>query len=57
MLFTAQFSFARAVSADKAVDRALRDVHIQPIQRCEIAVALAEPIGFKHIFHCVTSFA
>ena len=51
MLFTAQFSFARAVSADKAVDRALRDVHIQPIQRCEIAVALAEPIRFKHIFH------
>lgn len=51
MLFTAQFSFASAVSADKAVDRALRDVHIQPIQRRKIAVAFAERIRFKHIFH------
>ena len=43
--------FARAVPADEAIDRTLRDVHVQPIQRREIAAALAESIGFKHIFH------
>ena len=43
--------FARTVPADEAIDRTLRDVHVQPIQRCEIAAALAESIGFKHIFH------
>ena len=43
-------SLACAVSADEAIDRAFRDVHVQPVQRREVAVALAESIGFKHIF-------
>ena len=42
---------ACAVSADEAIDRAFRDVHVQPVQRRESTVALGEPIGFKHVFH------
>ena len=44
-------SLARAVPADEAIDRTLRNVHIQSVQRRKVAVALAESIGFKHIFH------
>ena len=50
---TDEGGLARAVSPHKAIDRALGDVHIQAIQRREAAVALAEPIGLKHIFHVI----
>ena len=43
--------FARTVPADEAIDRTLRNVHIQSVQRRKVAAALAESIGFKHIFH------
>ena len=48
---TDERGLARTVSADKAIDRAFRDVHVQPVQRRESTVALGEPIGFKHVFH------
>ena len=48
---TDECGLACAVSADEAVNAPFRDVHIQPVQRCKIMVALGEPIGFKHVFH------
>ena len=46
-----QRGFARAVSPDDSIDRALRHAHIQILQRGKIPIALCERVGFKHIFH------
>ena len=46
-----QRGFARAVSPDDSIDRALRHAHIQILQRGKIPIALRERVGFKHIFH------
>ena len=54
---TDQRGLSGAVPADKAVDRALRHIHRQTVQRLEMLVAFTEIVCFQNTVHNQTSLS